>query len=204
MGEAVESGAGDDDEPKTTYRSDNIGNATRLIDVFRNAIGIKQVTAGSKEISAMVEKLYRFQTTALCSMDDLRAMIVPESGERTLSVLGRLFSGSEIPRQDQLRHIKAQQKSLSRERERMIQGIQGQPDVDMTAHSAAVYSALHGFGEQNIDVTAEDSEALARDAESSMGIRFGMSTSFSEAGRQLAETFTLNRRQSIALRLICR
>ena len=46
-----------DEASRIAYRSDNIGNAIRLIDVFRNAIGIRQITAGSKEISAMVEKL---------------------------------------------------------------------------------------------------------------------------------------------------
>ena len=148
IGEAVESGFAEGDEAsRIAYRLDNIGNATRLIDVFRNAIGIRQITAGLREISAMVEKLYRFQVTALCLMDDLRSIIIPESGRRTLSMLERPFSGIEIPRQEQLKYIKSQQKSLSREREKMIQGIQGQPHVDTTAYSTAVYSTLHGFGE---------------------------------------------------------
>ena len=86
----------------------------------------------------------------------------------------------------------------------MIQGIQGQPHVDTMAHSTAVYSTLHGFGEQNVDVTVKDSETVMLATEPSMSIQLGISTSFSEAGRQLADTFTLNRRQSIALRLICR
>ena len=46
-------------------------------------------------------------------MDDLRGIIIPESGGRTLSVPGQLFSEIEIPRQEQLKHIKSQQKSLS-------------------------------------------------------------------------------------------
>src|SRR2546429_2216526 len=167
-------------------------------------MGSQQITAGSKEISGMVQKLYRFQATALRSTDDLRAMIVPESGERILNVPGQLFSGTEIPRQEHLRHIKSQQKSLSKEREKMIKGIQRQPDVNTTAHSAAVYSVLNGFGDQNVHITATDSETLAQGSEPSMNIRFGASTSFAKAGRQLAESFTLNRRQSIALRLICR
>ena len=98
---------------RIAYRSDNIGNAIRLINVFRNVIGIRQITAGLKEISAMVEKLCQFQATALCSMDDLHSIIVPESGGRMLSVPGQPFSGIEIPRQEQLKHIKSQQKSLS-------------------------------------------------------------------------------------------
>ena len=87
-------------------------------------------------------------------------MIILESGGRTLSVPGRSFLGTEIPRQEQLKHIKSQQKSQSREREKMIQGIQGQPNVNTMAHSAAVYSTLHGFGEQNVDIMDEDSETL--------------------------------------------
>jgi hypothetical protein len=35
-------------------------------------------------------------------------------------------------------------------------------------------------------------------------LQFGPSTSFSEAGRQLAASLTLNDRQSVALRLLCR
>ena len=194
----------DDEESRRMYRADNIGIVTRLIDILRNAMASQQITAGSNEISAMVQKLYRSQITTLCSTDDLHAMIVPEKGERTLSVLGQPFSGAEIPRQEHLRHIKSQQKSLSEERKRMIQGIQRPSCINTTGHSAAVYGVLNGSGDQNVDITATDSEALVRGIEPSMDIRFGASTSFLEAGRQLAESFTLNRRQSIALRLICR
>lgn len=205
MRDAAEEG---DEESRTVYRSDDIGNAIRLIDVLRSTVGTTQITAGSKEILDIVQKLCRFQTTALSSTDDLRAMIVPESGGRTFSILGRPFSETELPGQDHLKSIRLQQRSLSREREMMVQGIQGQGQgqehVKMTAHSAAVYSVLNGFGEQNVQVTATDSETLTQCTEPSMNIRFGASTSFSEAGRQLAQSFTLNRRQSIALRLICR
>ncbi|EKG08990.1 DNA helicase PIF1 ATP-dependent [Macrophomina phaseolina MS6] len=86
----------------------------------------------------------------------------------------------------------------------MIQGIQRQPDANATAHSAAVYSVLSGFGEQNVHITDADSEILAQSTEPSTSVQFGPSTSFSEAGRQLPERLTLNQRQSIALRLICR
>ena len=58
IGEAVESGFTEGDEAlRIAYRSDNIGNVIRLIDVFRNVIGIRQITASSKEIFTMVEKL---------------------------------------------------------------------------------------------------------------------------------------------------
>ncbi|KAH8744187.1 hypothetical protein F5883DRAFT_655299 [Diaporthe sp. PMI_573] len=62
MAYATESGMADDEEgPGVGFRSDNIGNAVRLIDVFRNAVGNDQVTTGSKEISTMVQQLCRFQ-----------------------------------------------------------------------------------------------------------------------------------------------
>jgi hypothetical protein len=204
MTEAFESGLADgDDKLRTMYRSDNIGNATRFIDVLRSAIASQQITANSKEISALVQKLYRFQATALCSAEDLHAMIVPEEGERILNVSGQPFSGAEIPRQKDLRHIKSQQKSLSKEREKIIQGIQRLPDINTEGHSAAVYSVLNGSGDQNVHIVATDSETPTQGIEPFIDIQFGISTSFSEAGRQLAESFTLNRRQSIALQVIC-
>lgn len=84
MRDALESGVADsDDESGTVYRLDNIGNATRLIDVLRSTIASGHITAGSKKISVMVQKFYRFQATALCSTDDLRATLVPERGSGT-------------------------------------------------------------------------------------------------------------------------
>ena len=43
---------------KIAYQSDNISNIIYLINIFRNVIGIKQITASLKEISIIVEKLY--------------------------------------------------------------------------------------------------------------------------------------------------
>jgi hypothetical protein len=77
-----------------------------LINIFRNAIGIRQITASLKEISIIVEKLCQFQATALCSIDDFYSIIVPESGERILSVLRQLFLEIEILKQEQLKYIK--------------------------------------------------------------------------------------------------
>lgn len=53
-------------------------------------------------------------------------------------------------------------------------------------------------------LTSAELEASVRGAGPSISIHFGPSTSFSKAGRQLAEAFTLNERQSITLRMICR
>ncbi|OWT42276.1 PIF1 protein [Pochonia chlamydosporia 170] len=193
-----------DDELGIGYRSDNIGNAVRLIDVFRNAVGSGQITTGSKEISTMVQELCRFQVASLCSTDDLRATVVIERGPRTLGLRGHPSSGAEIPRQEQVRSIKSQQISASKERERMIQGVQSLGSNNTTGHSRAAYSVLHGFGEDDISITAADSETVAGATGPSTSIGFGPATSFLEAGRQLAVSFTLNQRQSIALRLICR
>ncbi|KAL8326728.1 hypothetical protein RB597_003174 [Gaeumannomyces tritici] len=153
----------------------------------------KQVTASSSEISEMVRQLYRFQQAALGSLDELRATAVVETAPRT-----------GLPGQEQLKSIKSQQRSVSRERERMIQGIQSRADHHTTGHAAAVYSVLNGFGEQDVQVTEADSERLAGAAGPSTRIQFGAATSFAEAGRRLAESLTLNGRQSIAVQLVCR
>lgn len=152
----------------------------------------------------MVQQLSRFQQSALRSAVELRGTIVSERGPRTLGTLEGPFPGADMPGQEQVRSIKSQQMSASREKEKMIQGIQSQPDNNTTGHGSAVYNGLNGFGEHGAHLTAADSEAPARCAGPSTSIQFGPSTSFSEAGRQLAESFTLNRKQSIALRLICR
>ncbi|KAH7140467.1 hypothetical protein B0J13DRAFT_64581 [Dactylonectria estremocensis] len=49
-----------DEEMHAAYRCDNIGDATRLIDVLRSAGGANQITAGSKELSVMTQQLCRF------------------------------------------------------------------------------------------------------------------------------------------------
>jgi hypothetical protein len=203
--DATESGVADGDEGQgTVYRSDNVGSAIRLIDVLRNTLGKNQITAGSKEISTMVQELCRFQLAALSSNHELCATILPERGPRIVRLPGDPSRMAEIPRQEQVRSIKSQQTSVSREREKMIQGIQSQPDSYTTGHSEAVQSVLNGFGEDDIDITPADLETVARGTGPSTSIRFGPTTSFLEAGRQLAESFTLNRRQSIAFRIICR
>jgi hypothetical protein len=128
IADAVESGiAAEDEGPGAVHRSDSIGNAIRLIDVLRNAVGSRQITAGSKEISALVQRLCRFQSAALCSTDDLRATMVPERGPRLPHLPGAPSRGAEIPRQEQVRSIKSQQTSVSREREKTLQG-EGEDD----------------------------------------------------------------------------
>ncbi|KAL8284658.1 hypothetical protein RB597_008496 [Gaeumannomyces tritici] len=176
------------------YRSDSVGTAIRLIDVLRNAISAKEITAGSKEISAMVEQMYRFQAAALGSTEGLHNAILPEAGTRTVGILGGTVSGAEIPGQEQLRSIKAQQTGLSREREKAIQGMQSGLGDGLEIHGATTHNRDDSSGQQDDPVA--DTDAIR--------IRLGRSTSFYEVGRQVAESLTLNRRQGIALRLICR
>lgn len=135
MADAVESGITEGEEAAgTVYQSDNIGNAIRLIDVLRDAVGSGQITAGSKEISTItiVQQLCRFQLGALCSTDDLRATVIQERGPRILSLPG---GPAEIPREEQVKSIKSQQISMSKEREKMIQGVQSQADHSTAGHS---------------------------------------------------------------------
>ncbi|KAM4054524.1 PIF1-like helicase [Hirsutella rhossiliensis] len=89
-GETGEAGA----EFAATYRSNNIGDATRLIDVVRGAVGTNQVTAKSPELMAMMRQLCRFQQSALCSTAELEAIAIPEQGLRCISMPGR--SGKAI------------------------------------------------------------------------------------------------------------
>ncbi|KAL6359150.1 hypothetical protein LRP88_07367 [Fusarium phalaenopsidis] len=67
-------------------------------------------------------------------------------------------------------------------------------------HGSAVHCEPIGLGEQGVGLTRAESGVSARGAGPSTSIHFGPSTSL----RQLAEAFTHNKRQSIALRLICR
>ena len=161
----------------------------------------KEITAGSKEISSMVEQMYRFQATALNSTDDLRATVIPDHDAH---ILGGSISRAEIPRQEQLRSIKSQQNGLSREREKMIQGLQNQLGGTAAADGVAAHSGSDRPGQQDDPTTHADQRGPSRDTGPSTGVMFGPSTSFCETGRQVAESFTLNQRQSIALQLICR
>jgi hypothetical protein len=183
LGEGV-GGSGDG------YRSDDIGNVTRLIDVFRSTMGAAQITAGSEEVALIVQQLLRFEQAA--QWDDQYSSQVVEDGVRTvstsMSTSMSVSPGTEIPGQDKVRAIKSQQMSLSKERDRMIQGIQREVDGNIN--------------EPN-DVPT-DSRSLVWSTGPSANIRFGPSTSFCEAGKQLAALLTLNERQNIAFRLLCR
>ncbi|OAQ57976.1 ATP-dependent DNA helicase PIF1 [Purpureocillium lilacinum] len=203
---AEEAGAGQvDEEAAAVYQSDNVGSATRLIDVVRSAAGANQITAGSRELSAMMEQLCRFQQSALSSTAELQAAAAVERGERRIVMPGRSCSGATVPPQDQVRAIKSQQISASRERVKRIQGIQSMGDTHGTDRSAAAQSVLTGFGEEDIDMTHADADETAGDTGTAcVDVRFGPSTSFLEAGKGVAARLTLNKKQAVALLIICR
>jgi hypothetical protein len=93
-------------------------------------LGGNQIIAGSKDVTAVVQKLCRFQQVALGSVDELRATILPQGKTRRLGVTEGAWAGAYMPEQRIVKSIKSQQKSLSREKERRIQGTQGQANVD--------------------------------------------------------------------------
>ncbi|KAJ4191685.1 hypothetical protein NW759_016677 [Fusarium solani] len=199
--------SGDDEagaETAATYQSNSIGDATRLIDVVRGAVGTNRVTAKSPELMAMLQQLCRFQQSALCSAAELQATVMPERGARRISMPGRVFSEAALPPQDQVKAIKSQQMSASKERERMIQGIHSTPGVWESNRRAALRSVMTGFGEDDIAMTTADSDETAGEIDAGMHVEFGPSTSFFAAGKVLIARLTLNKRQSIALLIICR
>ncbi|XP_044715266.1 PIF1 protein [Hirsutella rhossiliensis] len=177
-GETGEAGA----EFAATYRSNNIGDATRLIDVVRGAVGTNQVTAKSPELMAMMRQLCRFQQSALCSTAELEAIAIPEQGLRCISMPGRVFSGAALPPQDQVKAIKSQQITIAELR----------------------CGGDDRLREDDVEMTTADSDETASDAEAGMRVQFGPSTSFFAAGKELSTRLTLNKRQSIAFLIICR
>ncbi|XP_044723703.1 PIF1 protein [Hirsutella rhossiliensis] len=144
-GETGEAGA----EFAATYRSNNIGDATRLIDVVRGAVGTNQVTAKSPELMAMMRQLCRFQQSALCSTAELEAIAIPEQGLRCISMPGRVFSGAALPPQDQVKAIKSQQitKDLDGVRltKRAERFIHGQSRMDWQEKDVLVIDEISGI-----------------------------------------------------------
>lgn len=189
----------DENEQGGVYRADDAATATRLLDVFRRAVGHDQVTHGSREIRSVIDKVGRFEQAATLDLDDL---LVHEPATRSVRIPGSLPDG-ETPSADKLKAIKRQQARLSRERERAIQGIQGAVSTG-TSYDAAVSQVMNGFGEDDVEIHSSDTERRLNVAEPSSRLELGPSTSFSEAGRKIAERLTLNDRQGIAFRLIYR
>jgi len=99
--------------------------------------------------------------------------------------------------------IKSQQASLARERERAIQGMQGSSRDDVSLRHAAVHRALNRLGDEDTAVTAGDQQRPASDRGPCSSVQLAATTSFSAGGREVAASFGLNERQSIALRILC-
>ncbi|KAM4063295.1 PIF1-like helicase [Hirsutella rhossiliensis] len=164
------------------YRGGGAGDTARLIDV----------------------QLCRFQQPGLESAAELAATVVAEDGPvRRVNLPGSALSGAALPRQEEVRAIKSQQRSAARERERAIQGIQGSQGGGAAAgvgadRGAALRGVMGGFGEDDMDVTAADGDPDVGTA-AGMRVRLGPSSSFLAAGRELAKELTLNEKQSIAL-----
>lgn len=201
-GEAGEATAG-------AYEPSKIGDATRLMDVVRNALGPGQVTAGSAELRAVTRQLCRFQQSALSSTAELEATAVSERGLRQIELPGHAFSGATVPSQDQVKAIKGQQMSASRERERMIQGIQCASAAAGSDRRAGLRAVMSGFGEDDIEVSAAELDEIQDrqpegHAGAEMQVQFGPSASFLAAGKEWARRLTLNEKQSIAFLIVCR
>ncbi|KAM4064222.1 PIF1-like helicase [Hirsutella rhossiliensis] len=88
-GGAGEAGA----ESAAAYQPNSIGDATRLIDVVRGAVGANQVTAKSPELMAMIQQLCRFQQSALRSTAELEATALIERGEAVKHARAGIFRG---------------------------------------------------------------------------------------------------------------
>lgn len=123
--EEGEEGLGEGEEgPGEMYRGDDVGNAVRLIDVLRSMVGGSQITAGSKDVTTVVQQLCRFQQMTLGSVDELRTTILPEGRITMMGFAGGAWEDAYTPEQRMVKSIKLQQRNLSPEKERRVQGIQ--------------------------------------------------------------------------------
>uniref|UniRef100_A0A0D2YI28 ATP-dependent DNA helicase n=1 Tax=Fusarium oxysporum (strain Fo5176) TaxID=660025 RepID=A0A0D2YI28_FUSOF len=136
--------------------------------------------------------------TALASEEGLNAAIILNDG---LSPPQGTVSSTGTPRQEQLRAIKSQQISLSRDREKAFQGMQSWPGATIPIDRATARGGSEDLEQQNGQAATAD---WMEDTNPSTSIMFGLFTSFCEVRRQVAKSLTPNRRQSIAFWLICR
>ncbi|XP_044714636.1 PIF1-like helicase domain-containing protein [Hirsutella rhossiliensis] len=173
--QADDEGRGAAEGGEEAYRAGGAGDAARLIDVVRTPPARDK----SRRIGARVGGRARG--------DGGGGREGRQAGEPT----GLGAVGAALPRQEEVRAIKSQQRSAARERERAIQGIQGGGAAAGVGadRGAALRGVMGGFGEDDIDVTAADGDADA-------GTAAGM--------RELAGQLTLNEKQAIALLIVCR
>ncbi|XP_044714536.1 PIF1 protein [Hirsutella rhossiliensis] len=177
-GGAGEAGA----ESAATYQPNSIGDATRLIDVVRGAVGANQVTAKSPELMAMIQQLCRFQQSALRSTAELEATALIERGERRLSMPGGGFFGGALPPPGQGKAIKSQQGSASKEgsddrfREDEVEMTMADDETAIDAGREWTFSLAHQpppRGGQGVGNTADaEQEAVHRFSDNMPPARF--------------------------------
>ena len=110
-GDATVTGIDLDDADKdqdATFQSDEASQIKRLADVLNLAIGRNEATKGSKEIGAMIQKLCQFELS-FSSREDLQSKVIIDQTSTA--------TGMQTPLQEQVKSIKSQQASVSRERE---------------------------------------------------------------------------------------
>ncbi|KAM4061856.1 PIF1-like helicase [Hirsutella rhossiliensis] len=156
---------------------------------------------GSRELG-MIQQLCRFQQSALASTAELEASIVRNGAEAHRLAGAGLFRGRGAAGPGQGHQVAADERLEGEVK--MIQGIQSMATAHGTDRGAAERSVLTGFGEEGVQITAAEAEETAGNAEAGMEVRLGPSTSFLEAGKGLTRRLTLNRKQAIALSIICR
>ncbi|KAM4055575.1 PIF1-like helicase [Hirsutella rhossiliensis] len=159
------------DRDATAVHPDEDGTGRRVSSLDRSSIGANQITAGSPELTAMMQELSRFQQLALSSSSEFQAAILSERGPRRINI-----PGGHSPEPEYRRRVSV-------------------PTAAVTDRRAAVRSVLTGFGDDDIQMTAADLEETVEEASAGMEIRLGTSTSFIEAGKALVARFTLNKKQ---------
>ena len=196
-----ETGAVEIDGPiGSADRSDEAGVAARVLDVFRRSLGRREVTHGSAEIGDLVGQLGRLDG----SLPSWPALAVEEGADQRMRMPGSASADEMKPRPERIAAVKRQQNRVAREREAMIQGIQTAVRERPSADDAALARVANGFGEEDVMVDGVDGSPPPRGHGPSSRVQLGPSTSFAEAGRRLAADRTLNARQTVAFRLVCR
>ncbi|EXU94845.1 helitron helicase-like domain protein [Metarhizium robertsii] len=186
------------DDGKAAFRSDEIGDAGRLIDLVRSASSAGQITAGSRELADVMQRLSHFQQSALCSQDELRASRLAEGGKRRVGEGLAHLEGVDIPSQAQVRGIKSQQKSASKEVESLVQGTQRRSRKVEECATAS-------WQRQDVVGLVEEVETIqCPTVGPAVNLEWRVSDSFYAEGERISEAFTLNTRQCAALLLICR
>ncbi|KAF2195594.1 hypothetical protein K469DRAFT_758158 [Zopfia rhizophila CBS 207.26] len=134
------------------YRPGEIGSTTRLINVLRSAIGTNQITAGSNDVRLIIQQLCDFLQAASYSSEDILTIMDYNQENRTIRTLDRTLADGHVPEQVKVKSIKSQQAAASRERERMIQGLQEQAYSNAESHNAAVYRVMNGFRKDDLSI----------------------------------------------------